>query len=140
MRKVRLWLLMSLLGGTGALLSGEIVIRAWDLYRGVSAPFAHNPPETMARPNGYFNFDLEPGLRVVYDPPGGRVSITTNRWGFRSEEYDPIKPAGTYRVFAFGGSSTFDPFVSDDQTWVSRTGRRLAERTGRRIEAVNAGR
>ena len=111
-------------------------MRIHDHLKGNTPPYNHNLPETMAIPNGYFNYDLSPNLKFVY----GSHNFSTNKWGFRSPEYDPIKPEGVSRIFCFGGSSTFDPYVSNEGSWASLVGSKLSEKLGRNVESINAGR
>lgn len=41
-----------------------------------------------------------------------RASLSVNSRGFRGDEFDVPKPAGTYRIFSLGGSTTFGYFPS----------------------------
>ena len=134
-----LWAATALIAVSLGAALGEVLLRGWDWYHGVTSPYTHNLPESIAIPNGYFNFDLQPNLSVVYDSASPR-RISINRWGFRGGDYDPVKPAGVKRIFTFGGSSTFDPFVPDEQTFTYLLGEELSERIGTRVESVNAGR
>ena len=138
-RTALFWALTLFAGLALATLSGEAALRAYDAWKGVTPPATHNLPEVLAIPSGYSNFDLEPSVSVVYDAHRPR-RITINRWGFRGDDYDPVKPSGHLRVFCLGGSSTFDPFVSDAETWCHLLGVKLSLRLGRPVEAVNAGR
>jgi lysophospholipase L1-like esterase len=120
--------------------SGETMLRLYDHIKGVTPPYTHNMPECIAIPNGYFNFDLQPGLKIIYDSYNPR-KISVNRWGFRgAPDYDPIKPKDVTRIFCFGGSATFDPYVADDKTWANLVGEKLSKKLGKKIESVNAGR
>lgn len=121
------------------LIGGEVILRIYDSAKGVTAPYTHNLSETLALPNGYFNYDLEPNLKITYDSKNPR-KFSINRWGFRSPDYNPIKPKETLRIFCLGGSSTFDPYVSDEETWSSLVGKKLNSETKRKIECINAGR
>lgn len=57
---------------------------------------------------------LVPGAH--FESPAG--SIHVNSRGFRGKEFDSIKPSGTYRIAALGGSTTFGyyPATSADGT------------------------
>jgi lysophospholipase L1-like esterase len=118
---------------------GEILIRLYDHMKGVTPPYTHNLPECIAVPNGYFNFDLQPNLKVMYDSYNPR-KFSINRWGFRADDYDPVKPKDIYRIFCFGGSSTFDPYVGDERSWAAQVGTKLSSALGRKVESINAGR
>src|SRR5205085_5716721 len=66
----------------------------------------------------------------------------TNAQGFRGVRPVPTeKPAGTIRIMAVGGSTTFDTEVSADSTaWPARLERILNNRLpGRSVEVINAG-
>lgn len=117
----------------------EILIRVYDHIKGVTPPYTHNLPECIAIPSGYFNFDIQPNLKIMYDSHEPR-KFSFNRWGFRGPEYDPIKPKGVIRIFCFGGSSTFDPYVSDEKSWSYLVGEKLSKVLGRKVESINAGR
>jgi lysophospholipase L1-like esterase len=119
-------------------IAGEITLRVWDYSKGVTPRYTHNMVENLARPNGYFNYDLQPDVTFFYDSKNPK-KFSINRWGFRSPEYDPIKPKNTIRIFFLGGSSTFDPYVSDENTWTNLTGEILSKHTDKTIEAINAG-
>ncbi len=120
-------------------IGGEIILRIYDAAKGVTAPYTHNLSETLAVPNGYFNYDLEPNLKITYDSKNPRT-FSINRWGFRSPDYNPEKPKGTYRIFCLGGSSTFDPYVSDEDSWTALLGKKLSSETKNKTECINAGR
>jgi hypothetical protein len=73
-------------------------------------------------------------------------SIHVNSRGFRGKEFLVPKPAGTFRIFALGGSSTFGHYpgiTSDDATYPAQLERLLnAEKPDAsvsRYEVVNAG-
>ena len=122
MRKLLFWVILIFIVITITIAGGEIILRVYDKIKGVTPPYTHNLPECIAVPNGYFNYDLAPNLKIVYDSHNPR-KFSINKWGFRSPDYDPVKPKGTTRIFCFGGSSTFDPYVSDEQSWAFLLGK-----------------
>lgn len=68
--------------------------------------------------------------------------VRTNERGFRGSRPTPlIAPKGTVRLFAVGGSTTFDAFVSADSTaWPARLERDLQTLGNvNHVEVVNAG-
>jgi lysophospholipase L1-like esterase len=79
------------------------------------------------------------GLVPKYDAEtyGGRIHI--NSLGFRGAEFDPVKPAGTFRMIALGDSSTFG--LAGEACNYSAALERLLRTWGapRRYEVVNAG-
>jgi lysophospholipase L1-like esterase len=81
-----------------------------------------------------FTSGLTPGMNGVQ-------TITTDAKGYRTNR--PIdyehKPAGAFRVFAIGGSTTEQIVLGDDKTWVSILAADLERRGARRVEAVNTG-
>jgi len=139
MRKIVFFIITFLLSVTLIIVSSEIMLRLYDRLKGVTPPYTHNLPECIAIPNGYFNFDLQPDLHIIYDAHNPR-KFTINRWGFRGPDYDPVKPKDVTRIFCFGGSSTFDPYVSDEKAWSYLIGEKLSKKLGRKVESINAGR
>jgi lysophospholipase L1-like esterase len=64
----------------------------------------------------------------------------TNSLGFRGRDFTPEKPAGAYRVFCTGGSSTFGFHNDDDETYPHYTQQLLAEdEATQHVEVLNAG-
>lgn len=59
--------------------------------------------------------------------------------GFRPAELARVKPEGTLRIVALGGSTSYGLFVGGDAAFVSVLGRELAARSGRPVEALNLG-
>lgn len=139
MKKASFWLILLGFAFLIALIIGEIGLRIFDRTMGVTAPYTHNLPECLAVPNGYFNYDLEPNTSVVYDSKNPR-SFSINEWGFRAANYNPQKPSGVKRIFTVGGSSTFDPYVGDEETWTHLLGENLNKNSIDSVECINAGR
>lgn len=138
-KRVSQWSFLFSLSLVIALVVGEIALRLYDSVKGVTAPYTHNLPECLAVPNGYYNYGLEPDISVKFDSQNPRT-VTINRWGFRGGDLDPIKPEGVKRIFCVGGSSTFDPYVSDAESWPALLGKKLNAKLADSIECVNAGR
>jgi lysophospholipase L1-like esterase len=64
----------------------------------------------------------------------------TNNLGFRGPDFEPEKPAGTFRVFCTGGSSTFGFHNDDDETYPYYLAELLAaDPATAHVEVVNAG-
>jgi lysophospholipase L1-like esterase len=139
MRKAVYWIILIFTVFIFTAVGGELILRIYDKAKGVTAPYTHNLPECIAVPNGYFNYDLQPNLKIIYDSQNPRT-FSINRWGFRAPNYNPIKPKGTTRIFCFGGSSTFDPYVSDEQSWSFLIGEKLSKKFNHKVESINAGR
>jgi len=53
---------------------------------------------------------FDPFLQVVPKPNNKKLHI--NRWGFRGEEIERMKPSETYRIFVVGGSTVYSSRVS----------------------------
>jgi lysophospholipase L1-like esterase len=103
----------------------------------VVTPFLHDRAPTLT-PNYLervqFVGDVMPGFN-------GIQTISTDAKGYRTNV--PVdyahKPAGVFRVFAIGGSTTEQIALGDEKTWVSLLAGHLERSSGRRVEAVNAG-
>ncbi|HET6617080.1 MAG TPA: SGNH/GDSL hydrolase family protein, partial [Gemmatimonadota bacterium] len=78
-----------------------------------------------------------------YDGSFKRVSLRTNRWGFRDREYEREKPPGTFRIAVLGGSYTMGSGVKDDETFENLVEDRLNARGDLapydRVELLNFG-
>jgi lysophospholipase L1-like esterase len=72
---------------------------------------------------------------------GSQHEISINSLGFRGAELVDPKPANGFRIWAVGGSSTFDIFSPDDaSTWPAVAAATLqARHPDRTIEVINAG-
>lgn len=73
----------------------------------------------------------------------GQAEVEINSLGFRGAEFAPRKPAGSYRIFALGGSTTFgypEAIPTTADTYPFKTQEELRRRLGTRaVEVVNAG-
>ncbi|MBI3529604.1 MAG: hypothetical protein HY067_16750 [Betaproteobacteria bacterium] len=81
---------------------------------------------------------LVPGMRFK----SGSFRVEVNSLGFRGLEIQVPKPAGSFRIFALGESSTFGwkGARSHEEAWPALLEAKLqAAHPGRRIEVVNAG-
>src|SRR5215471_14095847 len=59
--------------------------------------------------------------RPGYAISGNRLGIRINSLGFRGEEFQKQKPAGTIRIVVLGASTTFNAEVSSNEaTWPAR--------------------
>jgi lysophospholipase L1-like esterase len=103
----------------------------------IVTPFLHDRAPTLT-PNYLervqFVGDVMPGF-------SGVQTISTDAKGYRTNV--PVdyarKPAGVFRVFAIGGSTTEQIALGDEKTWVSVLAEHLERSSGRRVEAVNTG-
>jgi lysophospholipase L1-like esterase len=77
--------------------------------------------------------ELVPNIQTAI-PGGARIRI--NSKGFVGVEFDDVKPAGIYRVFAVGDSCTF---AGDWDVSYSAFLERMLNVGGRRFEVINAG-
>jgi hypothetical protein len=71
--------------------------------------------------------------------PQFQTWIRTNSWGMRDRPHELAKPAGTFRVLVLGDSFMEAVQVDFEQSLPSLIETKLAERTGRAIEVINAG-
>lgn len=79
-----------------------------------------------------------PSLLVQPVPAGDRLHL--NRWGFRGEDIERVKPAGTYRIFVLGGSTVLCDRVSFEESHVRILEKGLRSRyPDLKIEVQNAG-
>ena len=118
---------------------GETAARVW-LHR-IAAPSEYPkyalssefPTAAKYAPHHYLCYGLQPGYR--------RGAVTHNSLGYRGPEIAVPKPAGTFRIVAIGGSTTYTEFVDDDaKTFPGQLQRILRRRLDDdRIEVVNAG-
>ena len=72
---------------------------------------------------------------------GSDTKVNINSMGFRGPELKNPKPKNGFRIWAIGGSTTFDVFAPDDaNTWPALLGAELAKRhPDRVVEVINAG-
>jgi len=92
--------------------------------------------------HSYQRYDVASGIiRLVpnYDRVLSDGRVRVNSKGFRGAEFDAQKPAGVYRIFAVGDSTTFGlpgdlcPYPAQLEQRLNRPG------AGRRFEVINAG-
>ncbi len=126
--KVLFWVLVLGLTGIAAALLGELAARWRERHR-------LRPPGTMLTAY-YSKFRLRPALVHNQDYFGwARIDSL----GLRGRDVPLQKPAGTLRVLADGGSTTFDTAVSaDDSTWPAHL-ERILNAGGHPGEVLNAG-
>ena len=100
---------------------------------------------TLPAPN--FRFDMIPDKVRFHPNVGGyEADVTINRWGYRGKDFSKEKPPGTFRIVAFGGSTTMDVESDDANTWPVLLENSLNEDVsthrrwpGERVEVINAG-
>jgi lysophospholipase L1-like esterase len=89
---------------------------------------------------GYFV--QHPYLFYAYRPGYAAFGFTQfNSLGYRGREVARTKDPGVLRVLAVGGSTTVSfPYIPNpDDAWPAQLERILGERTGARVEVINAG-
>lgn len=103
-------------------LAGRVDISPWSVADGSHYKF---PP----------NYTLEGAAGQ------GEETARTNALGFRGPDFDPRRPANTFRVIALGGSSTFGFHNSDTGTYPYLLQELLSDAfpEGPRVEVINAG-
>ena len=126
--KIIFWGLVLGLTAIATALLGELAARWREWHRST-------PPGTMLTAY-YAKFRLRPALAHNQDYFGwARIDSL----GLRGHDVPLIKPPGTTRILADGGSTTFDTAVSaDDSTWPAHL-ERLLNAAGHRGDVLNAG-
>jgi hypothetical protein len=81
---------------------------------------------------------FHPYLQVV--PKPNHESLVINRWGFRGEDIERVKPANVYRIFVLGGSTVFCPDVAFEDSHCRILEKKLRSAyPGVKVEVQNAG-
>ena len=132
-----------------ALLSGELLLRAFDvdlrllqrtLYYQSMYPKLHK-----ASPDAQRLYELIPNSAEkvqathVAEPDYKKLDIAVNELGFRGKSHPRLKRKGIFRIVVFGGSNTFGPTVGDDDTYPAQMEKILDERFPGKVEVWNAG-
>ncbi|HZL98764.1 MAG TPA: GDSL-type esterase/lipase family protein, partial [Planctomycetota bacterium] len=103
-----------------------------------AGPGADELARMAYRPLPYLMWGLKPNW--TREPGPRNLVRTSNSLGFRGREVELPKPEGRYRLICFGGSTTYDDALSDDETNVVQLeGLLRAARPAQDIELVNAG-
>lgn len=98
-------------------------------------PFERKDGGGLYYSHPYTSYDVKPGYHL---PDTGAVTI--NSLGFRGDEIQRTKRAGTYRIVALGGSTTYGVFLGDHETYPYYLGEELKRQFGRdKVEVINAG-
>lgn len=133
-----------LLARLALLLAMSLLFVAAEVGLRVYARFSAYIPKAGVydRPHYFLGRLLVPNADFV----GRAGSIHINSRGFRGREFEVPKPAGVYRIFALGGSTTFGyyPATSSDDTAYPAVLERLLNNErpavdAQRFEVVNAG-
>jgi hypothetical protein len=128
-------LLLAGISLTALFIAGEIAGRLLERYAGY---FSRRRADSFLAPNAFLRVALVPGARFR----SGTYEIDVNSLGFRGEEISATKPAGTFRIFAVGESTTFGwkGVQTHREAWPSLLESKLrAAYPTRSIEVVNAG-
>ncbi|MBI3087382.1 MAG: hypothetical protein HYY91_00625 [Candidatus Omnitrophica bacterium] len=123
-----------------ALATAEAAIRLYDWMRGVTI-HTHNWQTTLRIPHPYLNWTWKPNSVARVDLRHPKV-YRYNAAGLRGRPFEPVKPAGVFRVICLGESSTWGDYAlsGEEMTWPAQLERMLQEAyPGRRIEVINAG-
>lgn len=125
-----------IVGGVLCALLVELTARA-AYRRGRYSPKVVN--EVYLQKNPYLGNVLKPGSRTQWQS----ATIDVNALGFRGAEFSPRKPAGVYRIFVLGGSTTFGypgsiPRTEDTYPYKMQGALRAQLGTSQ-IEVINAG-
>jgi lysophospholipase L1-like esterase len=115
-------------------LIGEVTGRLLERYAG----YLPRRAASYAEGNPYLRTALIPGRHFTSGP----FTVDVNSLGFRGPEIQTPKPAGTFRIFAIGESSTFGwkGVHSHTEAWPAvLEGKLRAAHPDRAIEVINAG-
>jgi lysophospholipase L1-like esterase len=129
------------------LLAGTLLAAEWmarRLYDRITPASGRRAVETLlgedAAATGYFV--QHPYLFYAYRPGYAALGYTQfNANGYRGREIPLAKDPDVLRVLAVGGSTTvsFPYLPNPEDAWPAQLERLLAERTGARVEVINAG-
>ncbi|MCC7015110.1 MAG: SGNH/GDSL hydrolase family protein [Planctomycetes bacterium] len=100
-------------------------------------PLAFQLQQARVGPHPYLAYSN----KASYDLKSDKETIHHNALGFRGPETTWAKPAGTFRIFCIGGSSTYGIGPSSNETnWPERLQAHLNERgLGKKVEVINGG-
>jgi len=118
-----------------SLMAAELVVRTW---------YPQKLSLNVTRWDPDVGFSNLPGITGYGETAEYRMRMQINSRGLRDREFTLTKPAGTFRVGAFGDSFTFGEGVQNDETWPKRLEYYLAVDKspgsgGRRVEVLNFG-
>ena len=134
----RTWLkhlALLLLGSTLGLGAAEVVLRLF--WRSPSRQPSHH--RLFCRYDPLYGWSKIPGFAADRITREYRVRERFNSRGLRGPEYPYEKPGNEYRILVLGDSSAEGYSVEFEQLFSELLERGLAARSGRRIEAINAG-
>lgn len=75
--------------------------------------------------------------QVKSEIPG--ITYRINALGYRGADFAFEKPADTTRIIFYGGSSVFDPWLTEGEDWPHKVGDLLNAPGAGKVEAINAG-
>ena len=122
------------------LVLGEILTRIFIPFD----PNQHSLDQSKDHP--YIRTDWVPGFHKTYIIEGiagqeGSMEFKINEFGFRSPSMKTEKkPAGTYRLFFLGGSTTEEIYLPEEKTFPFLVEKKLTQKfPDRKFECVNGG-
>lgn len=104
--------------------------------------------EIALRLSGYGNLEIyEPDAALYWKlKPNqdcytkiGHKTVHINSHGTRGAEFQTEKPPDTIRIVSLGDSRTFGWGLAEAETYSALLGKMLSEKTGKKIEVINAG-
>ena len=133
-----------------AVLSGELFVRAFNtdflLIKKILYIQLHRPTIHKVSADARRLYELGPDTVLVNDgcihPKETKYKthdVTVNKLGFRGREYPRFKKKGICRIIVFGGSNTFGPAVSDEDTYPAQMQKIFDEKYPGKVEVWNAG-
>jgi lysophospholipase L1-like esterase len=131
-------LAMAIAGILFPLLLLEVGVRVWLGFVATPSQYNQYSLYTNIAPID-FQWSPHPNLNHYPTPNYVKGLTTHNSLGYRGEEIG-VKNAGTFRIVAIGGSTTYTVRVEDDNlTYPAQLERILNEEYGYNVEVINAG-
>ena len=96
-----------------------------------------NSLSVIVRPSETSYREIVPLLDTESSPE--QPGLQTSEWGTRGPSPESPKPAGTVRVLCLGGEETFAAQLAEEATFCHALEELLQQRTGQKVEVINAG-
>lgn len=141
--------LLAIAGFGIGLAFAEIATRATGLHTHMMAASlfyirGDGSPQHRTSDDAFLHYELNPNSHTtLVGPHGDTFDVNIDALGARLPTHARAKPAGVFRILAFGGSTLFGANVNDDETMAAAMERRLnrsgAANSNRHFEVWNFG-